>query len=123
LRRDRRDERFERIRCKRRTQSTQLRHDAREDRLCRGEGVERIEVELRAEQLPHGRADLSVERIDVDASVRRRDPNLTTSDRTPECIVLPQVRRITSPAPKPRRGQIEVVRLWEAKEGQLESII
>ena len=95
----------------------------REHGLGRGERVERIEIELGAEQLPHGRADLRVERIDVDASVRLRDPNLATSDRSPECVVLPQVRRIASPAAKPHRGQLEVVRLGEAQEGQLESII
>ena len=116
LRRDRRDEALERLDRDRRPQPAKLGREIGQDGLGPGEGVERVEIELGAEQLPHSRAGLDVERVHVDAPVGAGDPDLTTVDRAPERCVLPEVRRVASPVAKTGRRELEVVRVGNAQE-------
>ena len=94
LRRDRRDEALERLDGDRRPEPAELGREIRQDRLGCGEGVERVEVELGAEQPPHDRRDLGIERLDVDSAGRIGDPHLPSVDDPVQAAVVPEVREV-----------------------------
>ena len=69
LRGDRGDEALEGLDRDRRSQPAELRDEAGERRVARGESVERVEVELGAEQLANHGLDARVEGLDVGAAL------------------------------------------------------
>src|SRR6266545_3982767 len=94
LRRDRRDEALERVRRQRRTEPFEPNDERVEHRLLGGPGSERLELELRAQQLQDNRPSLVVERLDVDASGGRLDPHLALADDAVEAALVPEVRKV-----------------------------
>ena len=111
LGRDRADEHLEGIRRERGPEAGEA-DDERRDRLLvcspRREGDE---VELEAEQLADDRLRLGIERLDVDAAVRRRDPQLPPADGAIERAVLPDRGPVEPEGAKPRGRQLEGERL------------
>ena len=84
------DEHLERIGRERRPEAREPRDDRREHLVARRPRVERLEVEREPEQRPDDRLRLGVERLDVDAAGRRRDPHLAPADGAVQSPVLPQ---------------------------------
>ena len=117
LRRDRRDESLERIDRERRAQPAESVDEAREHRLGRSKSVERVEIELGAEQLANDAADLVVEGLDRHTAVRRPDADGDAVHGPPQRPVLPEVRQVLPPVPVTGGRQLEVVRLGELQHG------
>src|SRR5207245_11278071 len=113
---DRGDERLERIGRERRAKAVQPAHSLREDRIAVREGVERLEIELETEQLAHDGLDHVVERLDLHAAVRRRDPDLPPGDDAVKPSVVKDVRTIDAPEREAVERAREVVRLRYADE-------
>jgi hypothetical protein len=116
LRGDRSHERLERIRGNGRAQALKRVDDLCEHRVGRGERVERVELELRAEQLADDRARLVVQQFDVDAAGSSSDADLAPAHGPPQRSVLPHVRGVAAPRAVARRRKLEVVRLGEAQQ-------
>src|SRR5207253_5918228 len=79
--------------------------------------VEGVEVELESEQLPYGRLDRVVERLDAHTAVRGLDPNLSARDHAVEAPVLPDVGAIDAPECEAVERPLEVVRLRHCDDG------
>src|SRR5581483_7673 len=116
LRRDRGDEPLERVRRERGPEAGEADDERREQLVACGPGRERDEVEVEAEQPADDELRLRVERVDVDAAVRRRDPHLASADRAVERAVLPEARAVEPEGAEARRRQLERERLRGAQQ-------
>ena len=116
LRGDRRDEALERLDGDRRTQPTELVDEAGQDRLGGGEGVERIEVELGAEEPAHDGLDAGVERLNVDTAGRFGDPHLPALDDPVQPAFVPEVREVCAEGAVARGRELEGVGLGKLEE-------
>ncbi len=115
LRRDRRDERLERVRCKRRTKAGQEPHSVGENGITLRELEKRRQVECKAEQFAHDGLDRLVERLDIHAALGRRDSNLTSVHDTVQAALVPGVRAVDAPEGEAVERALEVVRLRDRK--------
>src|SRR5262245_2229830 len=113
---DRRDDALERLDGDRRPQPAELLGETRQHGLGRGERVERIEVELGAEQLAHHGLDARVERLDVDASVGPGDPHLLSVDDPVQPVLLPEVREVGPEGAVAGGRELEGVRIWKLEQ-------
>jgi hypothetical protein len=112
LRRDRGDERLERIGRERGPEACEA-DDERGDPLLSGcPGRERDEVELESEEPADDRLGLRVERLDLDGTAfRSGDPQLAAADRAIERAVLPDRRAVETERTEACRRQLEGERL------------
>jgi hypothetical protein len=87
-------------------------HDERGEQLVVGRpGRECNEVEVEAQQLADDRLDLRVERLDLDAAVRRSDPHLPAADGAVQRPVLPHRGPVEPEGAEARGRQLERERL------------
>jgi hypothetical protein len=116
LRRDRGDERLERIRLQGRPESRE-RGDEPGERLVRGHPPRQaVEIERGAEKVEHFRFDRRIVRTDVDASRGGLDPYFPIAEDTMDPAVAPERRPVEAVDLEPRRREPEVVRLRQADE-------
>src|SRR5438094_628374 len=111
LRRDRGHERLERVGRKRRAEAGEADDERREAVLSRDPRGERDEVEVEAEELANERLGLRVERLHLDAAVRRRDPQLPPAGRAVQRPVLPDSRPVEAEGAEAGSRQLEGERL------------
>ena len=116
LRRDRRDEALEGLDGDRRPEPAEIGREIRQDRLGCGEGVERVEVELGAEQPPHDRRDLGIERLDVDSAGRLGDPHLPAVDDPVQAPFVPEVGEVGAERAVAGCRKLEGIGLRELEE-------
>jgi hypothetical protein len=72
--------------------------------------VERLKVELQAQQLPDDRFDRLVERLDLHPASSRRDSHLAPVDDAVQAAVVPDVRAVDAPEREAVERELEVVR-------------
>ena len=116
LRGDRRDEALEGLDGDRRPQPAEVARETRQDRLSCGERVERVEVELGAEQPPHDRRDLGIERLHVDSAGRLGDPDLPSVDDPVQAPFVPEVGEVGAEGAIAGCRKLEGVGLRELEE-------
>src|SRR5690242_8686371 len=111
LRRDRGDERFEGIDRERRAKAREPLRGRGEHLLALRECVERLQIEVEADQLAHDRLDLVVERLGVHPAGRVGDTYLASGDDAVEAAVVPDVRAVDAPECEAVERGVEVVGL------------
>ena len=116
LRRDRDDEGLERPRVHGRAESGNEVEDRGERLVPRGPGAERVEVERKPEQETHLRRGVWAPGLDLDTAVRRRDPNLATSDDPVQPALVPHRRAVRPEVSEARRRELEVVGLGDPQD-------
>jgi hypothetical protein len=111
LGRDRGDERLERIRGERRAEATQTLGEAGEDGLRGREGVERVEIEERAQIAPHGLEEVGVVGVDPKSTRPRLDPHLPPGEDAVEGTLVPEVGQIGAEGAVALGRELEIERL------------
>ena len=116
LRGDRGDERLERVRRQRGAEAGELDGELAQHGVAFRPLVERVELELRADELPDYRPRLRVERLDAHSARRRRDPHLALADHAVQSSVDPEVREVRPEGSEPLGRELEVERLRQAQQ-------
>ena len=80
--------------------------------------VEGVELEVGADDRSRDRLGLLVQRLDVDSAGRGFDPQLATADHSVDTALVPEVHEVGAEGSKPFGGELEVVRLGQAKQSQ-----
>ena len=112
MRGDRRDECFEGLGLQRRPEAGELHGQVLDHGLALDRpAVERLERDLRAEQLQHDGTRLVVEWRDVDAARSCADAHLPCADRPVQHAVDKPVRQVGAERTKPSGGKLEVERV------------
>ena len=120
---DRAHERLVRIRCERRAEAREPRHELSQDFVATRPLVKRGELEVGADDRARNRLDLGVERLDVDPARRARYPELASADDAVDAAFVPKVREVGAEGAEALRRKLEVVRLRQRQERQSAAVI
>lgn len=116
LRRDRDDERLERLRVERRPESGKHVHDPPEYGIGRRPATEGGEVERQAEEMSDLHRRILAPRLDADAAGCRGDAHLLPADHSMESPVVQDIGSVGSEVAKPRSRDREVVWRWNLEQ-------
>ena len=116
LRGDRGDERLERVGRERGPEAGQRLRQAPQHRVAARPRVERLQVELGAEQLANDRPSLCVEWLDPHAAAGRLDPHLPPADHSVQRAVGPEVGEVGPEGAEALGRELEVEWLGKAEQ-------
>src|SRR5205823_7909775 len=119
LRGDRADDRLVRVGRERRAEAGQPGDELVQGLIGVRPLVEGVELEVGADDRSRDRLGLLVQRLDVDSAGRGFDPQLATADHSVDTALVPEVREVGAEGSKPFGGELEVVRLGQAKQSQV----